>query len=158
MADKACPSKRQNCADAKPDKLKLTGGAGSSMTVEKDCAPSTPETSGRTPAIVFTAGKHDASVRHGQSHADFPAWAVRQHGDAKPREEIASPVAGQPHANSALFAPLMTVSETATILHVSPRTIRRMIKRGELNPARIGRSIRIRSEDIRQIVLGIASG
>jgi excisionase family DNA binding protein len=48
----------------------------------------------------------------------------------------------------------MTIGEAATILHVSPRTIRRIIERGELEVVRIGRSIRVRREDIKQIISG----
>jgi excisionase family DNA binding protein len=49
---------------------------------------------------------------------------------------------------------LLTVGEAAAILHLSPRTIRRMIKRGELYVVRVGRSIRIRPEDIENIISG----
>jgi excisionase family DNA binding protein len=51
----------------------------------------------------------------------------------------------------------MTVSETAAVFHLSPRTIRRMIRRGELYAVRIGRSVRIRTEDIQYIIHGIAN-
>jgi excisionase family DNA binding protein len=42
----------------------------------------------------------------------------------------------------------MTVAETATALRASPKTIRRMIARGELPHVRIGRLVRTREEDI----------
>jgi excisionase family DNA binding protein len=48
----------------------------------------------------------------------------------------------------------MTVGEAATILHVSTRTILRLIKRDELHAVRIGRSLRVRPEDIEHIILG----
>ena len=85
---------------------------------------------------------------------DVPAWALQERSDPKFQEEISSSgsVAGQPEATSAPLLPLMTISETAAILHLAPRTVRRMISRGELYAVRIGRSVRIRREDIRQII------
>lgn len=44
--------------------------------------------------------------------------------------------------------PLLTINETADIEHVSPRTVRRQIERGELPHYRIGRSIRISPDDL----------
>ena len=87
---------------------------------------------------------------------DLPAWALQENSDPKLQKEITSsgPVAGQAEATSPSLLPLMTVSETAAILHLAPRTIRRMIKGGTLDVVRIGRSIRIRREDIRQIIFG----
>ena len=93
----------------------------------------------------------DACRSRRQSRADLPAWAL-EHPNL--RDEIDSSVAGQSQASSAPFLPLMTIGETAAILRLAPRTIRRMIKRGELDVVRIGRSIRIRREDIRQIIFG----
>jgi excisionase family DNA binding protein len=46
----------------------------------------------------------------------------------------------------------MTVGEAATILHVSARTIRRSIGRGDIPAVRMGRSVRIRVEDIEHII------
>jgi excisionase family DNA binding protein len=104
------------------------------------------------------AGNQDASrslVRGGPIAADLPAWALRRHDYHT--QKIASPFAGQPNSSSPLFSPLMTVSETAAVFHLSPRTIRRMIRRGELYAVRIGRSVRIRTEDIQYIIHGIAN-
>jgi len=41
-----------------------------------------------------------------------------------------------------------TVAELAEILRVKPLTIYRMVKRGEIESHRIGRSIRFRRDDI----------
>jgi excisionase family DNA binding protein len=46
----------------------------------------------------------------------------------------------------------LTVAETASFFQVSEKTIRRMIARGELPSARIGRCIRISPEAIERIV------
>ena len=85
---------------------------------------------------------------------DLPAWALQQQSSPELRDEIAS-VAGQSEATSATFLPLMTISEAAAVLHLAPRTVRRLINRGELSAVRIGRSVRIRHEDIRRIIYGI---
>jgi excisionase family DNA binding protein len=42
----------------------------------------------------------------------------------------------------------MTVTEAATALRVSTKTVRRMLDRGELDCVRVGRLVRIRAEDI----------
>jgi excisionase family DNA binding protein len=44
--------------------------------------------------------------------------------------------------------PLLTVTEAATVLAVSPRTVRRMIARGNLPGRRIGRSVRVARADL----------
>ena len=87
---------------------------------------------------------------------DVPAWALQENSDPKLQEEISSSgsVAGQFEATSPPLLPLMTIGEAATILRVARRTIRRMIKRGELHAVRIGRSVRIRRQDIERIILG----
>lgn len=84
--------------------------------------------------------------------ATIPSWALQQSSNPKSQERFASPVASQPYSNSSAFVPLMTISETAEIFHVTPRTIRRMIRRGELHAVRIGRSIRLRAEEISRLV------
>jgi excisionase family DNA binding protein len=87
---------------------------------------------------------------------DLPAWALQENSDPKLPKEISpsGSVAGQCEATPPPLLPLMTIGEAATILHVSPRTIRRIIERGELEVVRIGRSIRVRREDIKQIISG----
>jgi excisionase family DNA binding protein len=47
---------------------------------------------------------------------------------------------------------LLTVTETAAFFQVSEKTVRRMMARGELASARIGRCIRISPEVIEKIV------
>ena len=86
---------------------------------------------------------------------DLPAWALQENSDPEPQEINSSgSAAGHSEASSAPLLPLMTIGEAATILRVARRTIRRMIKRGELHAVRIGRSVRIRRQDIERIILG----
>lgn len=47
-----------------------------------------------------------------------------------------------------------TVDETATAFRVSPTTVRRLINRGLLPAARIGRSIRIKRAVIERLLQG----
>jgi excisionase family DNA binding protein len=111
---------------------------------------------GRAPGIAFTAGKHHAThaVRVGPIAANFPAWALQQPSEPRPQEAIASPAAGQRRLSSPPLRPLVTVGEAATILHVSARTLRRLIGQGEIPVVRIGRSVRIRPKDIERIIFG----
>jgi hypothetical protein len=71
---------------------------------------------------------------------DLPAWAIQENSGPKLQEEISSSVsvAGQceAEATSAPLLPLMTISETAAILHLAPRTIRRMIRSIDPHSAR----------------------
>jgi excisionase family DNA binding protein len=50
--------------------------------------------------------------------------------------------------HSGLQTRLMTVSEVAASLRVSTMTVYRLINGGELPAARIGRSFRVRTEDL----------
>ena len=51
-------------------------------------------------------------------------------------------------AQSPARARLLTVSEVADQLRVSTMTVYRLIKSGELRAARVGKSYRLREEDI----------
>src|SRR5262249_1980672 len=85
---------------------------------------------------------------------DLPAWALQENSDHKIQGQISSsrPIADQSEVSCAPLATLMTISETAAILRLATRSIRRMIERGELKAVRVGRSIRIRQQDIREII------
>jgi excisionase family DNA binding protein len=48
---------------------------------------------------------------------------------------------------------LHTLQETAAILKLCTRTVRRMIEAGDLKAVRIGRSVRIRDEDLELCLL-----
>jgi excisionase family DNA binding protein len=47
---------------------------------------------------------------------------------------------------------LLTVGETAAILNVSMRTVRRLIASGSISAISIGRSVRLRSGDIKRLI------
>ena len=98
-----------------------------------------------------------------EERGKIPSWAL-QPGDLNERCDQALIPGASPHSVDASstrtgpsIAPLMTVAETATALRVSPKTIRRMIARGELHHVRIGRLVRIRAEVIVQYIRDNAS-
>lgn len=43
---------------------------------------------------------------------------------------------------------LLTLEEAASILSLSPRTLSRLLRRGEIPTVRIGRLVRVRTSDI----------
>ena len=45
-----------------------------------------------------------------------------------------------------------TVDQVAELLHVAPRTVRRWIESGTLKAHRIGRLVRIREEDLQELI------
>ena len=49
-------------------------------------------------------------------------------------------------------SPLYTVSEAARFLHLSMVTVRRMTSDGRLPVVRIGKNVRIRRDDLNQLV------
>ena len=92
---------------------------------------------------------------------DIPAWAKQQQGDtghskAKPesRKGAAALVAGPATRNLQIPTPLLTIGEVAAVFRISPKTVRRMIGRGKLGVVRIGRSVRIRKEQVERLISG----
>jgi excisionase family DNA binding protein len=88
---------------------------------------------------------------------DLPAWVA-----TRPPAKVAlsartaskltsSSLNAEKNSKCILLKRLLTVAETAFFFHVSEKTIRRMITRGELAVVRIGRSIRIDTEVIEKI-------
>lgn len=47
---------------------------------------------------------------------------------------------------------MLTVQEVADRLRVTPRAVRSWIKEGKLKAVRIGRTIRVRSEDLDELI------
>jgi excisionase family DNA binding protein len=96
------------------------------------------------------------------SEATIPSWASPAFDLSEPSDPapagLISRCSPQPAGASAArpgpssFTPLMTVTETATAMRVSTKTIRRMLDRGELHRVSIGRLVRIRAEDIEQYI------
>ena len=134
MIDNSCRLKPQTrkCARGARNK-QVTHEEGSRAIVSKGKGPASSQTSRQPSSIVFRGRIHDPSrsvVRVGPILAHIPAWARQQSDDPTLREKIASHIAGPSRSCPPPFEPLITVSETAEIFHVSPRTIRRMIRRG----------------------------
>lgn len=77
------------------------------------------------------------------SRADLPAWVY-----TKPE-----PLATQ-QALADNPADLLTRTEVARYLRVSDRTVSRLIRKGQLPAARIGRAVRIRQSDLLQMLDG----
>jgi excisionase family DNA binding protein len=46
------------------------------------------------------------------------------------------------------FSKLLVIEHVGEILGVSPRTIRRLIEKGEIRPCRFGRSVRVHPDDL----------
>ena len=122
--------------------------------------------------VEFAVGELPAS-RHNpaaestpKERGKIPAWALPPFDPDERRNEVPSgliPSASHRWVDASSASagpplpPLMTVAETATALRVSPKTIRRMIARGELHHVRIGRLVRTRAEDILQYIRDHAS-
>jgi excisionase family DNA binding protein len=53
-----------------------------------------------------------------------------------------------------LSSRLLTLHDVADRLQVSPRTVRRLIDKGELGSIRIGRCVRIRPEVLKKLIAG----
>lgn len=54
-----------------------------------------------------------------------------------------------PAVDEAQFAPgLLTTSETAALLHVHPRTVQRLVERGQLEAIRLGTAVRFDPGDV----------
>ena len=144
-----------NCARGARNK-QVTREEGSRATVANDKGPPSPQMSRQPSAISFIGGiqASRSEVRAGPILADIPAWAHQQTNEPMSREEVASHIAGRSRFGLPAIDPLITVGEAATILHVSTRTIRRLIERGKLQAVRVGRSVRIRPSDIMHVILG----
>jgi excisionase family DNA binding protein len=65
-----------------------------------------------------------------------------------PRRAIAQIRVGRPYRLRRPFVRLRTIDETAEILNVSSRTVRRLIDSGALPVHRFGRSVRVSDPDI----------
>ena len=73
-----------------------------------------------------------------------PAWAL----DDAACPVVVFSVKKHRHIKSAL----LSVGETASHLNISTKTVRRLIVSGKLNTIRIGRLVRIKSEEIERFI------
>jgi excisionase family DNA binding protein len=81
-----------------------------------------------------------------------PEW-MEQNKTARSDEAAIAPTARPDLPGSAGGPRLLKVGDAAKILNVSEKTVRRLIERGELKPMRIGRSIRLHSEELEVFIL-----
>jgi excisionase family DNA binding protein len=110
--------------------------------------------------------------------ADIPLWAAaeisaghRSHTNTRERLDQLGSVTGSSFRGAAAvkeqlslskqrvaaghasrLEPLLTVGETAAILNVSARTVRRLIESGAIPAVSIGRSVRLRPRDIARLI------
>jgi excisionase family DNA binding protein len=63
-------------------------------------------------------------------------------------EKAAAPATTKSGGDDGHLRPLLTVADVAQVLRVSTRTVRRLIKSGALASVTVGRSIRVRAEDL----------
>jgi excisionase family DNA binding protein len=110
--------------------------------------------------LDLPAWVHPAAPRSRTSNKTTAGTDVPDHDGGKVRGDDGALLDGQqtPGKRSgatrraALFQPLLTVPEAATILNVSGRTVRRLIDSGAIPAVWIGRSVRLRPRDIERII------
>lgn len=78
----------------------------------------------------------ECPVRHKTTRRDKPAETDRRDTTA------ATP------APLAPSEPLLTTAEAARLLHVHPRTVQRLVRRGALSAVRLGRAVRFDARDV----------
>jgi len=92
--------------------------------------------------------------------ADMPGKSVQiveplpeRRASDSPRRDNTQISVGRRHGARQPFGRLRTIDETAEILNVSSRTVRRLIDSGALPVHRFGRSVRISDADIARLML-----
>jgi excisionase family DNA binding protein len=140
-----------------PAKLAAPAGSIEATAV----AASKPLTTRYRPSAATSEPAHpEAAGQAGLSTHHVPAWA--REGALSPhangfRATDARGGAGatvQPVGarRSSAMARLMTVQECAETLNVAEKTIRRLIRRGEIAAVHIGRSIRVRPSELERLI------
>ncbi len=79
----------------------------------------------------------------------LPAWARENHQRTS---------ASASNVNRALQPSLLTLAEAAAQLRVSPRTLRRMVKAGDVTTIRIGRQLRFDRDTLWREINDLDSG
>ena len=92
--------------------------------------------------------------------ADIPSTSAQigeplleRRASNSPRRDSAQISIGRRHGPRQPFGRLRTIDETAEILNVSSRTVRRLIDSGTLPVHRFGRSVRISDAEIALLIL-----
>ena len=90
--------------------------------------------------------RRSTSRRRGSASPIAKLSTVAQSASDSPRRAFAQIRVGPPHVR------LRTIDETAELLNVSSRTVRRLIVSGALPVHRFGRSVRVSDADIAQLM------
>ena len=78
-----------------------------------------------------------------------PGQDVRGEGGARPPARPVAPSRPQSHPSEAsTAATLLTTQEAAELLHVHPRTVQRLVERGELAAVHLGAAVRFDRGDL----------
>jgi excisionase family DNA binding protein len=79
----------------------------------------------------------------------FDPQPVERRPEPAPVEETTPPQVEPPVVDEAHVAPgLLTTSETAALLHVHPRTVQRLVERGQLEAIHLGSAVRFDPGDV----------
>ena len=90
--------------------------------------------------------QRSTSRRRGSAGPIAKLGTVAESASNSPRRAIAQIRVGRPHSR------LRTIDETAELLNVSSRTVRRLIDSGALPVHRFGRAVRVSDADIAQLM------
>ena len=77
---------------------------------------------------------------------------MTQRRSTPPRRASAQISVGRRHGPPQPFGGMRTIDETAEMINVSSRTVRRLIDSGKLAVHRFGRSVRISEIDLAQLI------
>ncbi len=79
----------------------------------------------------------------------FDPQAVERRAEPAAVEETTPPRVEPPAVDETQVAPgLLTTSETAALLHVHPRTVQRLVERGQLEAIHLGTAVRFDPGDV----------
>ena len=96
---------------------------------------------------------HSTSDRLKPSVGAVPTWARDTSNSRAVVGRAVEGVSLPAFDQTALFSSsMLTIANVAALLQVSPKTVRRLIDRGELGAIRIGRSVRIKPEILRALI------
>lgn len=90
----------------------------------------------------------DADDREGQSSSSQRPRRNRGRGVLPGRPPTRPAGASAEPAAPSTSAALLTTSEAADLLHVHPRTVQRLVERGELSAVRLGAAVRFDPADV----------
>jgi excisionase family DNA binding protein len=88
-------------------------------------------------------------VRHAPTRGDKPAETVTQH-----EQPSAQRRRGRTN-NTSDDQTLLTTHEAAARLHVHPRTVQRLVERGQLSAIHLGSAVRFDPQDVEALILDV---